>query len=416
MPLAVQADFTVTEDPPSGFEKALNDGIEAIGGIGEAVTTSSAAAMSDQTEYDADQEAAFDLSYMTFQTTSIYGHLATVGTFTSNHYRVEIAKPGGNALDTIKIISRKSGTEVTLDNSDLVRGFITTGKQLKIKIFDAGTTTVIQSWYDSYLIAQVVDASSPIQGAGFVGAHFKASNAGMGIDNFLAANLTVVWASDVAVSNPTQTQGDDSTGDGSFLTPYQSIQFAADDAQMTAAGEVCMVRAGTYDLRLNENFGNLVYQNGSSLVAENWDGSTVIQAFPGETITTAKTTNTSIVGFSTAPTGRGIPAKYIQFINLHWLSLSGREHATHGGSLCTIQRKAEYIRIQGGSGTDCPATGAFNTDSDDTDGITNYHQSASKFIITVVFCQPPIMTMACILKLLERLLSIATSITMPYGA
>ena len=342
MALTSVATFTTTENPPSGFQASGANGIKAAGSIGVADSTASAASMSYSTQLNADQEAQITLIYTSRVQAAVYAGLQTVNDFTSNHYRVETTTVDGN-FDGIKIVKRLGGSESTLSSKSLNRGQYVSGSTIRIRKIDAGSVTIVEAWKDGYRMLSVVDASSPIQGAGYVGAWIAANSSGMGIDDFLAGNLSVYWVANSSKTNPVQSAGTNDTATniggsglnrGSFTYPFQTINYGGHKSRMTATGAVLIIRGGNYSERLNDAFSDILWKTGTS-----WNNPTTMQNFPGEVFTVNPNGQATQVSIGQISNGYG-GTQYLQLLG--W-RIDGLD-ITDG--CLAFRGKNKYLRIQ----------------------------------------------------------------------
>ena len=339
MALTLQATFTTTENPPAGFVAAGANGIEASGGIGVAVDPGAIAAMSYNTLLNADQEAAFDLNFTSFATVEIFAKAQSATDLTASRYSVRYTKVAGNAPDTMSILKWVSGSPTTLVTSNLKRGKIASADQLKIRAFDAGTVTVIQSWANGILVDEYVDSASPIQGTGYVGAWLDANSSGMGIDNFYAGNLTVKWVCPSGgTTSPTQSPGNDGNA-GTFAAPWLTAKRGVrSDTGLTAAGQLLVIRGMDTTETLRDEFDSFTWRPGTD-----WNNPTTHQAFPGETVRFTQSGSVgSVMTFTQDPAGY-FYNKYIQTIGIDF---DCGATPTTGPNEAVLVRGSEYIRFQ----------------------------------------------------------------------
>ena len=295
----------------TGLTTSLGDGFSASSGVGVATTVGAASAMSITTIQAVDCEVKVDLVYTSRVELAVYAGLQTVSDFSSDHYRVQTGITNGD-LHHVKIIKRRSGAETTLWSLDLVRGKWATGNSIWIRKYLAGDRMVIMAYVNDLFLGHVVDATSPITGAGYGGVWMDTASTGMGIDNLMGGDLTVKWAVNSVKASPTQSTGVDNSGvnNGSFSQPWQTIRYAMNKTRISAGGLV-VVRGGNYSERCHDELdAGCKWPAGTSL-----DNPVTLIAYPNESV--VLTTGSASGAVNISENSNGMSAiMYLQFINI----------------------------------------------------------------------------------------------------
>lgn len=335
MALTLQTAFSTPEAVPTGFTAQGSNPIKAAGGIGVATTPSEVAYIAKTALLNADQEAAMDLVFTSFQWAAVFGKCPSNSSPTADRYYVVVRKTVGAGPDTIAIVKRAGGLDSTLATANLMRGKIISGDQIKIRIIEAGTATVVEAYFNTIRQIAYVDRSSPLQGGGYCGAMIGDNSSGMGIDNFYAGNLSVYWVANGTGSNPAHPQSglDSGVRNGSFAEPWATIKYGGHKSRMAATGAVLMVRAGNYPDRLNDSFSDILWRSGTDA-----NNPATYSSFPGENAIITADTDASVVGIGFVSNGEA-NTNHVQF---HDIIQDGQGNTSSGFQ---ISYRNSYIRF-----------------------------------------------------------------------
>ena len=339
MALAVQTTFSGASGVPAGFVSTGSNPIVQSGGIGIAQDTANPSAITRSAAHNADQECAAKLVFSSWADVAVYAKAQSNTDLTANRYLVKAQKVTGSFPDVVSIIKRRNGLDEVVASSVVKRGKFASADQLKIRAFDAGSATVIESYYNGILIDQYVDLTNPIQGTGYVGVWLDANSAGMGVDDFQSGDLTVYWVSPAAPTAPptlpSQVNGvDDVARNGSFTQPWATIKFGGHKSRMVAQGAVLIVRGANYSNRLNDALTDILFKTGIS-----WDNPTTYSQLLTETVSLTNSGGSAVLALTSASNGVG-GTNYVQLIG--W-EMNGN---TTGNGGIFITGKNNHLRFQ----------------------------------------------------------------------